>query len=111
MQLRAGEDAVPGPGARGTFVVLGPVECARDMRCPSRTPGTGGQDGRARTCGGRLRTSAVVFAIYVLEVNASCYLERSGEFPTAAVAAGIEYPALIQRIVESAFERRPSRKA
>ncbi len=48
--------------------------------------------------------------IYVLEVNASCYLERSGEFPTAAAAAGIEYPALVQRIVESAFERRPSRE-
>lgn len=48
--------------------------------------------------------------IYVIEVNASCYLEQSGEFATSAAAAGIEYPALIERIVESAmhrYERRP----
>ena len=30
--------------------------------------------------------------IYVIEVNANCYLERSGEFATAAAAAGIDYP-------------------
>lgn len=45
--------------------------------------------------------------IYVLEVNASCYLEKDGEFATAAKAAGIEYPQLIQRIVELAQGRRP----
>ncbi|HEX2249320.1 MAG TPA: hypothetical protein VHH32_03180 [Gemmatimonadales bacterium] len=43
--------------------------------------------------------------IYVLEVNASCYLERSSEFAMAAQAAGIEYPKLIERIVELALER------
>jgi D-alanine-D-alanine ligase len=43
--------------------------------------------------------------IYVLEVNASCYLERSSEFATAAKAAGIEYVQLIQRIVESSVAR------
>jgi D-alanine-D-alanine ligase len=43
--------------------------------------------------------------IYVLEVNASCYLERSSEFAMAAEAAGIEYPKLIERIVELAQER------
>src|SRR5262249_26887179 len=31
--------------------------------------------------------------IYVIEVNASCYLERSSEFATAAQAAGLVYPA------------------
>ena len=30
--------------------------------------------------------------IYVIEVNASCYLEETGEFATAAAAAGIDYP-------------------
>jgi D-alanine-D-alanine ligase len=43
--------------------------------------------------------------IYVIEVNANCYLERSGEFATAAAVAGIDYPGLINRIAESAIER------
>lgn len=43
--------------------------------------------------------------VYVLEVNASCYLERESEFATAAKAAGIEYPDLTQRIVDLAMER------
>jgi len=47
--------------------------------------------------------------IYVLEVNASCYLEQSSEFATAAQAAGIEHPALVNRIVELALERHGAR--
>ncbi len=43
--------------------------------------------------------------IYVIEVNASCYLEQSSEFATAAAAAGIDYPTLVGRIVEAAVER------
>jgi D-alanine-D-alanine ligase len=43
--------------------------------------------------------------IYVLEVNASCYLERHSEFAMSAAAAGIEYPELIGRIVQLALER------
>jgi D-alanine-D-alanine ligase len=43
--------------------------------------------------------------VYVIEVNASCYLERSGEFARAAAAAGIDYPALVNRIVEEALGR------
>jgi len=43
--------------------------------------------------------------IYVLEVNASCYLEQSGEYATAAAAAGLDYPALINKIVELAVAR------
>jgi D-alanine-D-alanine ligase len=43
--------------------------------------------------------------VYVIEVNASCYLERSGEFAQAAEADGIAYPALINRIVEAALGR------
>jgi D-alanine-D-alanine ligase len=43
--------------------------------------------------------------IYVIEVNASCYLEANSEFATAAQAAGIEFPELVQRIVELALER------
>lgn len=43
--------------------------------------------------------------IYVIEVNASCYLEKSGEFAAAAQAAGIDYPDLINRIVELAQDR------
>ena len=43
--------------------------------------------------------------IYVIEVNANCYLEQSGEFATAAQAAGLDYPTLINRIAELAVER------
>ena len=48
--------------------------------------------------------------IYVLEVNASCYLERAGEFAMAAAAAGIEYKALLQKIVELAMKRQDRRQ-
>ncbi|MFO0842817.1 MAG: ATP-grasp domain-containing protein [Gemmataceae bacterium] len=44
--------------------------------------------------------------IYVIEVNANCDLERSSEFATAALAAGLDYPTLINRIAELAIERR-----
>lgn len=43
--------------------------------------------------------------VYVIEVNANCYLERSGEFATAAEASGIAYPDLIDRIVHEALGR------
>jgi len=45
----------------------------------------------------------------VLEVNASCYLEKSDEFATAARAAGISYVELIRRIVELAVKRYEAR--
>ena len=44
--------------------------------------------------------------IYVLEVNASCYLEKNSEFAMAAAAAGLDYPRLIERIVDLAVARR-----
>ena len=43
--------------------------------------------------------------IYVLEVNASCYLEKSSEFAMAAGASGLDYPRMIERIVNLASER------
>ncbi|HVD59689.1 MAG TPA: ATP-grasp domain-containing protein [Gemmatimonadaceae bacterium] len=43
--------------------------------------------------------------IYVIEVNPNCYLEEKSEFATAAKKSGIEYPALINRIVELASAR------
>jgi D-alanine-D-alanine ligase len=43
--------------------------------------------------------------IYVIEVNASCYLEKSAEFAMAAAAAGLEFNALVNRLVELAVER------
>ena len=43
--------------------------------------------------------------IYVIEVNANCYLEKESEFAVAAAARGMEFPALIQRIVDLAMER------
>jgi D-alanine-D-alanine ligase len=49
--------------------------------------------------------------VYVIEVNASCYLEQDSEFALAARADGIEYGELVQRIVELACERRGLAKA
>jgi D-alanine-D-alanine ligase len=43
--------------------------------------------------------------LYVIEVNASCYLEPTGEFATAAKAAGLDYLALVNRIADLAVER------
>ena len=43
--------------------------------------------------------------IYVLEVNASCYLEESAEFAMAAGAAGLGYEQMIGPIVDAAVER------
>jgi D-alanine-D-alanine ligase len=43
--------------------------------------------------------------IYVLEVNASCYLEKSSEFAMAAAASGLDYPRMIEKIVNLASER------
>ena len=48
--------------------------------------------------------------IYVLEVNASCYLEKSAEFAVAARAAGMEFPDLVQRIVDLAMTRYTKKK-
>jgi D-alanine-D-alanine ligase len=58
----------------------------------------------------RLSSSGVP---YVIEVNASCYLEKESEFAMAAAAGGIDYPTLVDRIVEKAverFERRARRR-
>ncbi|HEY7503048.1 MAG TPA: hypothetical protein VH700_03025 [Gemmatimonadales bacterium] len=48
--------------------------------------------------------------IYVLEVNASCYLEKNSEFAMAAAAGGLDYPRLIERIVDLALARRKGKK-
>jgi D-alanine-D-alanine ligase len=43
--------------------------------------------------------------IFVIEVNANCYLEQRSEYATAAVAHGIQYPDLLNRIANLAMER------
>jgi D-alanine-D-alanine ligase len=48
--------------------------------------------------------------IYVLEANANCYLESNSEFATAAAAHGLDFPTLVQRIVDLAQERRENGK-
>jgi D-alanine-D-alanine ligase len=48
--------------------------------------------------------------VYVIEVNASCYLQKTSEFAMAAAAGGLEYETLIVRIVEAALERRKRRR-
>jgi hypothetical protein len=41
----------------------------------------------------------------VIEVNPNCWLEKSGEFAMAAGCSGLEYDALIGRILELASAR------
>src|SRR5690606_4584729 len=48
--------------------------------------------------------------IYVIEVNANCYLEQTSEYASAAAAHGIEYPDLLNRIAELAVERHKLRR-
>ena len=43
--------------------------------------------------------------IFVIEVNPNCYLERESEFARAAARGGLDYDALIERIVELASAR------
>jgi D-alanine-D-alanine ligase len=43
--------------------------------------------------------------LHVIDVNASCYLEKGAEFATAAAAAGIGYPALVNAIARLALAR------
>jgi D-alanine-D-alanine ligase len=48
--------------------------------------------------------------IYVLEVNASCYLAKGGEFAMAAAAGGLDYTRLIERIVDLALARHKKKR-
>jgi D-alanine-D-alanine ligase len=43
--------------------------------------------------------------IFVIEVNPNCYLERESEFARAARRSGLEYQALIERVLELALAR------
>ncbi|MCC7015048.1 MAG: D-alanine--D-alanine ligase [Planctomycetes bacterium] len=49
--------------------------------------------------------------IYVLEVNASCYLERDSEFAHSAKVVGMSYVQLVNEIVDLAVERHGIRDA
>jgi D-alanine-D-alanine ligase len=43
--------------------------------------------------------------IFVIEVNASCYLEETSEFAKAAQADGLDHTTLVNKIVDCAVER------
>ena len=43
--------------------------------------------------------------VYVIEANPNCYLEEKSEFARAALKSGMEYPALVERIVQLASAR------
>lgn len=43
--------------------------------------------------------------IYVIEVNANCYLESGSEFADAAAAGGLDFPKVVNRIADLAIER------
>jgi D-alanine-D-alanine ligase len=43
--------------------------------------------------------------VFVIEANPNCYLERESEFSRAAARGGLDYDALIERIIELAAAR------
>ena len=43
--------------------------------------------------------------VFVIEVNPNSYLERESEFARAAARGGLEYDALVGRIIELAAAR------
>ena len=43
----------------------------------------------------------------IIEVNPNCWLEKRGEFASAARKHGLSYPELLERILELALDRRP----
>jgi D-alanine-D-alanine ligase len=49
--------------------------------------------------------------VFVIEVNASCYLEAASEFAKAAEADGIDHVTLVNKIVECAVERLKLKRA
>jgi D-alanine-D-alanine ligase len=49
--------------------------------------------------------------VYVIEVNANCDLEKTSEFAAGALAFGLDYPTLINRIIELAMERHREKTA
>ena len=48
--------------------------------------------------------------IFVIEVNANCYLDRDSEFAISAAAAGIPFPELVQKIANLALARAEGRR-
>ncbi len=46
--------------------------------------------------------------IYIIEVNANCYLEQASEFAMGAAAMELNYSALIDRILKEACSRSPN---
>ena len=63
-------------------------------------------------CRGYSRTDMIVREgqIYVLETNTIPGMTATSLFPQAAKAAGLEFPALLDKLIELALEKRGSRK-
>jgi D-alanine-D-alanine ligase len=55
----------------------------------------------------RLRKRKDKWDYPVIEVNPNCWLEKRGEFVSAARKHGLSYPELLERIMELALARRP----
>jgi D-alanine-D-alanine ligase len=47
----------------------------------------------------------------IIEVNPNCWLEKRSEFAMAARQHGLSYPALLERIIELALQRRTPKKS
>jgi D-alanine-D-alanine ligase len=48
--------------------------------------------------------------VYVIEVNASCYLEEHSELAMSAAAGGVDYVELVNRIADMALERHKAKQ-
>ena len=90
------------PGATAEIV---PARLSPEMT--SRVQECGLQAHRALGCRGYSRTDTLIRDndIYVLETNTIPGMTATSLFPQAAAAAGLEFPTLLDRLVELALEK------
>ncbi len=89
----------------GATVEIVPARLSPEMT--SRVQECGLQAHRALGCRGYSRTDTLIRDndIYVLETNTIPGMTATSLFPQAAAAAGLEFPALLDRLVELALEK------
>jgi D-alanine-D-alanine ligase len=90
------------PGATTEIV---PARLSPEMT--SRVQECGRKAHRALGCRGYSRTDTMIRDndIYILETNTIPGMTATSLFPQAAAAAGLEFPALLDRLVELALEK------
>jgi D-alanine-D-alanine ligase len=76
-----------------------------DMRLRRRPHGAPALDPSTFRSDAARKAASEGWELFIIEVNPNPHLATDSEFPMAAKAAGWDYPALIERILESALAR------